>query len=147
LTILFAGDTSILVSNPNTTDFRNDNNIVSEHIDEWFDANLLSVDFSKTSFIQCTAKSKPVSDINITYDNKRAITITNTKFVGICINVTATWKKHIDCIISQLSTACYVMRSLKPYKSHNSLRMVVDSCFNSIMNYIILYLEGIVHIV
>ena len=47
---------------------------------------------------------------------------------------TSTWKKHIDCIIPQLSTACYVMRSLKPYKS---LRMVVYSCFHSIMNYII----------
>lgn len=60
MTILFAGDTSILVSKPNTTDFRTDYNIVSERIDEWFDANLLSVDFSKTRFIQCTAKSKPV---------------------------------------------------------------------------------------
>jgi hypothetical protein len=138
LTILFAGDTSILVSNLNTTDFRNDNNIVSEHIDEWFDANLLSVDFSKTHFIQCTAKSKPVSDINITYDNKQVIPITNTKFVGIFIIDTSTWEKRIDCITPQLSTACYMMRSLKLYTSHNSLRMVLYSCFHSIMNYIIL---------
>ena len=83
MTILFAGDTSILVSNQNTTDFRIDDNVVSERIDEWCDANLLSVDFSKTIFIQYTAKSKPVSDINITYDNKQVIRITNTKFVGI----------------------------------------------------------------
>lgn len=63
MAILFAGDTSILPSIPNTPDFQNDNNIVSEHIDEWFDANLLSLDFSKTHCRQCTAKSKPVSDV------------------------------------------------------------------------------------
>jgi hypothetical protein len=137
LTILFAGDTSILVSNPNTTDFQSDNNIVSECIDEWFDANLLSLDFSKTRCRQFTAKSKPVSGVNITYDNKQVIPITNTKFVGIFINDTLTWEKHIVCIIPQLSTACYVMRSLKSYVSHYSLRMVVYSYFHSIMNYII----------
>lgn len=93
MTILFAGDTSILVFNSNTTDFQNDNNIVSEHIDEWFDANLLSLGFSKTRCRQCTAKSKPVSDVNVTYDNKQVIPITNKKFVGIFVNDTPAWKK------------------------------------------------------
>ena len=71
LTILFADDASVLVSNPNPTDFRNYINVVCEPMNEWFKANLLSMNFNKRQFIQFTAKSKSTSDINITYDNKQ----------------------------------------------------------------------------
>jgi hypothetical protein len=58
LTILFADYTNVLVSNPNPTDFQN---IVFEHMNEWFKANLLSIKFNKTHFMQFTAKSKSTS--------------------------------------------------------------------------------------
>jgi hypothetical protein len=71
LNILFADDdNSTLVSNSNSTDFRNDMNIVFERINEWFKAKLLRIIFNETHFIQFTAKSKYIWDINITYDNK-----------------------------------------------------------------------------
>lgn len=71
MNILFADDdNSILVSNSNPTDYRNDINIVFERINEWFKANLLSINFNETYFIPFTAKRKYISDINITYDNK-----------------------------------------------------------------------------
>ena len=60
------------------------------------------------------------------------------KFPEKFINDTLTWKKHIDCIIPNLSTECYIMGSLKPYMSHNSLRMVYY--FHSFMNYGLLFL-------
>jgi hypothetical protein len=109
LTILFA-----LVSSPNPTDFKNDINIVFEH--EWFKANLFSINFNKTHIIRFTAENKTVTDdicvcvcvcvykyiyIHIythtyIYDNKQIAPITNTKFLGIFMNDTLTWKKHIQ---------------------------------------------------
>jgi hypothetical protein len=59
-----------------------DINIVFECMNEWLKANLLSVNFNKTHFIQFTATSKSTSDINITY-NKQIVPITDTKFPGI----------------------------------------------------------------
>jgi hypothetical protein len=49
ITILFADDTSILVKNPNPVAFVNDINAVFKHINEWFMANLLSLNFDKTN--------------------------------------------------------------------------------------------------
>jgi hypothetical protein len=74
---------------------------------EWFKANLLSINFNKTHFMHFTAKSESTSDINITYDKKPIVPIINTKFLGIFINDTLTWKKHIDYryIIPKQSTA------------------------------------------
>jgi len=105
LTILFADDTNILVSNSNPNDFLNDINIVLECINEWFKANLLSVNFKTTHFIRFTAKSKLIPNLNIIYDNKQTVPIITTKFLGIFIDDTLTSKKHIGCIIPKLSKA------------------------------------------
>jgi hypothetical protein len=56
-------------------------------MNEWFKANLLSVNFNKTHFLQFTAKSKSTSDINITYDNNQIVPVTNTKFLGIFLMI------------------------------------------------------------
>jgi hypothetical protein len=94
ITILFADDTSIFVKNPNPVAFVNDINAVFKRINEWFMANLLSLNFDKTNFIHCTSKSKPKIYINITYNNMQINTINNNKFLGLFINNTLSWK-HI----------------------------------------------------
>jgi hypothetical protein len=45
------------------------------------------------------------------------------------------WKCQIEHISSKLSTACYIIRSIKPYISVNTLIKVYHSYFTSIINY------------
>jgi hypothetical protein len=66
-------------------------------------------------------------------------TITNTKFLGIFINDTLSWKTHIDYMTTKLRTAYYAMRIMKPHVSQNSLRMVYFSYFHSVVNYGLLF--------
>ena len=139
ITILFADDTSILVTNPNPVAFVNSISAIFKRINEWFMANLLLLNFNKTNFIHFTSKSKPIIDINITYNNTQFTTITNTKFLVIFINDTLSWETCVDYIIPKLSTAFYAMRIIKPYMSQNILRMVYFSYFHSIMNYGLLF--------
>jgi len=90
---LLADDNSMLVPNPNSTNFQNDNNVVFAHIHEWFKVNLLSINFNKTNCIQFAAKGKSISDINITYHNIQIVLITNRKFLEIFMNDTLTSEK------------------------------------------------------
>jgi len=46
--ILFAADTSILITSPNNIQFQSDLNIVFGKLNKWFKANLLSLNFDKT---------------------------------------------------------------------------------------------------
>ena len=85
--------------------------------------------------MQFTTKNKPKSHLNITHLNKQISTVFNIKFLGIYINDTLNWKTHIECILPKLSTACYVMRIIKPYMSLESLKMVYHCTFNSVINY------------
>jgi len=92
--ILFANDTSILVTSPNKNDFQINITAAFNCINEWLNANLLSINFNKTHYIQFTTNNKPNTNIKITYDNKQITTISNIKFLGIIINDTINWKYH-----------------------------------------------------
>jgi len=62
--ILFADDTTIIISNTNPEEFRNNINLVVTEITHWFQSNLLTLNYSKTHFMQfltkkqCTGKFK-----------------------------------------------------------------------------------------
>ena len=108
-------------------------------LNEWFKANLLSLNSDKTYFIQFTNKSTCNSDIQITYDDKHICTAIETKFLGLVINNNLSWKRHSECIKSKLSSACYAMQSVKPHVSLNTLKMIYCSYFHSGMTYGLLF--------
>jgi hypothetical protein len=72
--------------------------------------------------------------MKIGYDGKLIPNISRTKFLAVNVDSTLSWRTHIEQLISKLSTACYVIRSIKPYMSHTTLIMVYYSIFHSIMN-------------
>ena len=104
-------------------------------INDWLNTNLLFINFSKTHYIQFATKNKPKTHITITHQNKQIITTPSTKFLGIYINDTMTWKNHIEYTLPKLSAACYAMRTIKQYMSLATLKKVHFANFNSIMNY------------
>jgi hypothetical protein len=121
--ILFADDTSIIVTNSSPTDYKNNIINLFELINDWFKANLLTLNFDKTYYIKFMTKNSSVININIGYDNKQIVNYTNTKFLGLIIDNMLFWKGHIDWLMSKLSTACYVIRAIKPYMSQETLQM------------------------
>jgi hypothetical protein len=48
-------------------------------------------------------------------------------------------KGHIDYIIPKSSSACYVIWTIKPYVSQNTLRIIYYSYFHSVMNHGLLF--------
>ena len=68
-------------------------------------------------------------------DNKHIATVKETKFLGLIIYNKLSWKGHIDYIIPKLCSACYIMRTVKPYVSQHTLKIIYFFYFHSIMNY------------
>jgi hypothetical protein len=139
LPIIFADNTSILLTSPNNTQMQSDFNIIFEQLIKWFKSNLLFLNSDKNYFIQFTNKSTCTSDIQITHEDKRISIVNETKFLGIFINNNLSCKTHIECIKSKLSTACYAVRSVKPFLTINTLKMIYYSYFHSAMTYGLLF--------
>ena len=137
--MLFCDNTSLLTTSPNNIQFQGDFNIIFGQLNEWFKANLFSLNFDKTYFIQFTNKSTCTSDIQIMYEDKHICTAIETKFLGIVINNNLSWKTHTESIKSKLSSACYSKWSVKPYVSINTLKMIYYSYFHSVMTYGLLF--------
>jgi len=97
----------------------------------------------KPHYIQFKTKNKPIPDINIVCDNKFITPATNIKFLGIYLQDSINWSCHIDYIIRKLSSACYVMRSVRPIMPINTLKTVYYSHFNAIITYSLL--SGVIH--
>jgi hypothetical protein len=73
--ILFANDTSIIVTSPNLMQFENNVNKVFQDINRWFTTNLLSLNVENTQFIQFVTKTDSLLDLSTMHRNKKIVFI------------------------------------------------------------------------
>jgi hypothetical protein len=58
----------------------------------------------------------------------------NTKFLGLTLDNTLSWRIHIDTIIHKLSSASFALRAVKPFLSQDSLKIVYYSHYSNIIS-------------
>jgi hypothetical protein len=109
-----ANDTSIIINSLNQTEFEDTANKIFQSINRWFTSNLLSLNVEKTHFMQFVTKTSSLLDLNIMHGDKKIVNTHNTKFIGLMLDNTFSWKVHIDSIVPKLSSACYAIRIIKP---------------------------------
>jgi hypothetical protein len=137
--VLFADDTSMIITNPNPSNFEKNVNKITQDINEWFNTDLLSLNLDKTHFTQFVTKNSSSIDFSIMRGNKKIANVYNTKLLGLISDNTLSWRTHIDTIIPKLSSACFALRVVKPVLSQDSLKMVYYSYFNSVMTYRLIF--------
>ena len=138
-TVLFADDTSIIISNPDLQEFKDNANKILDELNRWFCNNLLTLSYNKSHFLQFLTKNQNKINIQITTSNSILTNITSTKFLGITLDNMLTWKEHITDLTTKLNKACFAIRAVKPYMSLRVLRTVYFSYFHSIMSYGIIF--------
>jgi hypothetical protein len=89
--VLFADNTSIIVTSLNLITFENNVNIVFQDINRWFTTNLLSLDVEKIQFMQFVTKTNSLLDISIMHGNKKIVNVHNTKLLGFILDNMLSW--------------------------------------------------------
>jgi hypothetical protein len=113
---LFADDTSFIFSIPNYLDFKTSINIVFSQLNEWSDDNSSLLNYEKTQYVHFTLKGTVLHDAPIGYNNNNFISnSTSTKFLGVIIENTLSWKAHINHLLPKLCMACNSVRTIKPF--------------------------------
>ena len=80
--ILFADDTSIIISGQNVLRFQEELNASFGNISNWFQANSLSLNISKTYLMQFSSKNTNYYDTHVSYENNSISKVNDTKFLG-----------------------------------------------------------------
>jgi hypothetical protein len=67
--ILFAGDTSIVFTHSNKTEFNSYTHTVFDTINTWFNNNYLSLHIEETHYTHFKTKNSPSIDMKIAFSN------------------------------------------------------------------------------
>jgi hypothetical protein len=118
-------DTSILVRRSNPKDFHNNMIDAFTCAYNWFRIHLLSLNINKTHCVQFKIKTRSTTNINIVCNNRLITTMSNVKFLGIHVNDSLNSSCHVESIIPKLSSACYIVKSIKPYMPINTMKTLL----------------------
>ena len=158
--ILFADDTTLLFSHQ---DIVSQNDIINNELQEicnWFQANKLSVNASKTNYmvlgthhstrkfidinqdidILTDSESSDSRDVetvklNVKLDGVSLNRVSSTKFLGVIIEENLTWKNHIDAISKTLSRDIGMLTKLKHFVPENILYSLYCTLILPYINY------------
>jgi hypothetical protein len=133
--VLFADDTSVLISHTNSVQLKKLVNEVYGILNNWFNTNLLSLNVVKTRCMNFTANNKTTDAMDVDYLLTNISTTYDLKILGLTITSSLSWERHIDEVLTKLSSACYTIRNMKPLISLDTLKIIYYSYFHSVMSY------------
>ena len=137
--VLFADDTSLLITDSNKLDFNTNINQSLHNIISWFNSSLLVLNFNKTHYVEFRTKNYYEVKTKVTYDHINISNSTETKFLGLIIDETLSWNQHVDQIATKLCSACYALRNLKHIVPQSTLRTIYYAYIHSILSYGIIF--------
>jgi hypothetical protein len=135
--ILFADDTTIYQSSNNTEKLYKAMNEQLKILEDWFKANKLSLNASKTNYILFRNKNMELNDKNnkLLINGEEIVLVSKTKFLGIIIDEHLEWKEHIDLCKRKISSGNYVLKSLKSTLTTSLLTTVYYSMIHPYLSY------------
>ena len=110
-----------------------------KEITNWFHSNLRNLNYDKTYLVQYLTKKQKEIKLQMVTSNSLITNINSTKFLGLTIDSTLSWKEHITELTSKLNKTCYAIRTLKASISPEVLRTIYFSYFQTIMTYGIIF--------
>ena len=137
--ILFADDTSIIISHTNPEELKNNTNTVLNETINWFQSNFLTLNCNKTHFLQFLTKKHNRIKMQIISCNTIITNINTTRFLELIIYSSLSWKDHIIELTSKLNKACYAIWAIKPFMSLDAEKMIYYSFVQSLTSYGIIF--------
>ena len=137
-TILFADDTNLIYKGKTYEDIKTciDNDLPK--ISNWFKANKLALNETKTNYVIFHLKNKkPPGSFSITLNNVELERLSYTKFLGVLIHENLTWNQHVNYISARVSKATGLLSKLKHYLPKYALLVIYNLLCLSHLSYAI----------
>ena len=110
--VLFADDTSVIISSRNVEDFCSSSNLVLSRTIKWFAAVNLVLNLDKIDVMKFITKKLSHPSLHIGYKEKYLEETVKTKYLGLQNDNHLNWQNHVQQMIYTLSGACYAFRTV-----------------------------------
>ena len=138
-TIMFADDTNLFLSERNIKKLFSTMNTELTKLNNWFSANKLSLNETKTvySFFHPLNKSDTIPLIlpSLKINNHTIKRETSIKFLGVIIDENITWRNHINYLSNKISKNIGVMYRARRFLNLQNMKYLYFSLIHSYINY------------
>ena len=132
--ILFADDTTVYKGHRNLNYLRWCLETDLTTLVDWFKANKLTLNVSKTVYMLFRDKEAPTKDyINI--DNEKIIESECTKFLGLWMDKNLNWKKHTSILINKIKRNTTLIKNTKNVFNKTTLKLIYYAHIHSHITY------------
>ena len=101
-------------------------------LDDWFKANHLSLNLSKTVLMNVWQKGKI---IQLELDKVKIPTVTTTKFLGVYLDNQLNWKYHTTSLYNKIQSNKYLLSTTQNLLDKKSLRSIYYAHIYSHLSY------------
>ena len=138
-TRLFADDTALLLTHSNLTTLNKVNSEFSK-IENWLNANKLSLNYSKTKYLLYTPKSKDSQLYNFTVKTKgiKLERCKTAKYLGVILDEKLNWEPQIKHLKQKLSQSLGIIAKMWHYLNQKNMISLYYAFFYSHILYGIL---------
>ena len=145
--ILFADDTTAIYNSPSIDDLFLTVNAELSKLNNWFAANELLINVSKTHFVifMNQQKEKHVSPSNyqLFFNNLEINKKDSVKFLGLILDKNLSFKYHCDFICTKLTKSLYALRRAAKILPTKDLKTLYTALVLPYLNYGLLIWGGI----
>lgn len=143
----YADDTNLLVTADTFPELTLQADKIVRLCEVWFANNKLTLNREKTNCIFFkTSHSKIVTPDSITVNNMTISLAKDTRFLGVQVDETLSWERHVEQLSSRLSSVCYGTRVISKYVSLATLRIIYFANFESLVRYGVVFYGGSSHL-
>ena len=134
---IFADDTAVYFACSNITEFINLVTTIMELLDEWFTANLLTLNTDKSNF--CIFRTTQNHIINlpdeIKFNDKSIMRANSIKYLGITLDEFLNWNEHVANTIKSLNSLFSVFYNIRRYLTTEHIRVIYYTMIYSKIRY------------
>lgn len=146
--ISFADDTVIVYEDNNWHDLKEKVESDMPHIIEWFNHQLLTINYEKTKFMTFTAYRNHLPNFNTLdiRDNELIINVSRTdtiKYLGVIIDSHMRWDVHTENVTKTLRSMLFKFKYLSKLLDIHQLRIIYFALVESRIQYAILSWGGV----
>ena len=133
--ILIADDTTVYLSSKNVTYLYTMMNIELLNLTDWFKANKLSLNISKTNCMLFTYKKQQDNNIDLQLSNCNIQKTNCTKFLGLYIDDKLKWDEHINMMKKKISKSFFAINKVKNIMPKRHLSILYYSLIYPYLTY------------
>lgn len=136
--VVFADDTNIIIGENDLKELTKTVNKSLQYLCDWFTANNLLLNTSKTNVILFKTTTRHSDNLDIQIKGDEIKLVDKVKFLGVNIDVYLNWKQELAAIDSSISSACYALRTLRDMMDLKQLKTIYYALVESRLRYSIM---------